>query len=870
MTDARGKVWRDVYASNVLVERIDPEGNSTKFGHDDDLNLTSVTDPANNQWRMTYDADGDLTSRIAPSPLSFTESFVSDADHNLTSATDARGKTTTFTYDSAGRLTKATRPGGIETSFAYDADGNLTDVTDPRGKITSFTYDTSGRLTEVEEPESAQTTFGYDSAGRLTSLVEPRGNAAGATPSDYEWSFTYDAADNPSGQTDPLGNQTTQTFDLVGRLKTRTDAEGHTTTWSYNAAGELAKVTAPGGSETSYGYDDSGNLIRRTDAEGHATTYVYDDANRLTRVTTPGGKIWSYTYDGLGRVTKVIDANGNSTAATDDGRTSFVYDKAGRLDSVDYSDGPTLSFEQLAAVTDITYTEATPRVDFTRDAAGNRTAMGDRFGTEARVFDDLGRLTKITRGGDFFRYAYDAAGNVTSRTYPDGREIAYTYDDKGRIATVTEGSAATSYAYDAAGHVKRVDYPNGVVETRTWDRAGRLSEVRHKKGSTTLWFATYERDDVGNPTKMTTTDGVTTYKYDTLDRLTEVCFQTTCTLPTDPFIRWQYDDVGNRTAEERPLGTTTYTHDQDDRIASAVAPTGTTTYAHDPNGNLVRAGDRRFAYDAANRLSVIADGERTTTYAYDGEGKRLKREEGVLTLTETEQLQTTSYAWDPNATLPLLVDEKPGAADARRQYAYGLGLLSVRTGGENHYYHADGIGSVVGISDPSGEKVSNYSYEPFGATRTETPVGIESQANPMRFTGQYRDRATGLYHLRARDYDSALGRFTRTDPVSTTISDPYVSAYVYVGNRPTLLIDPSGLRGESNLSQFYRGLSEGTTYLYADQNLGTWGAAIGGGIGCAFGPAGCAYGTVVGEGVAGAVSLGYGFSRGVWCAVTNC
>lgn len=796
MTDARGKVWRDIYASNVLVERIDPEGNSTKFGHDDDLNLNSVTDPEGNQWRMTYDADGDLASRIAPAPLSFTESFISDANHNVTSATDARGKITTFTYDAAGRLTKITRPGGIETSLGYGASGSVTEVTDPRGKTTSFVYDASGRLTSVEDPAGAKTTFAYDSAGRLTSMVEPRGNETGATPSDYEWTFAYDAADNRTSQTDPVGNETTQTFDLVGRLKTRTDAQGHTTTWSYNAAGELAKVTAPDGTETSYGYDDSGNLVTRTDAEGHVTTYAYDDANRLVRVTSPGGKFWTYTYDGLGRVIKVIDANGNSTAAPDDGRTSLAYDKAGRVTSLDYSDGSTLSFEQLAAVTDITYSEPTPTVDFTHDPAGNRTAMSDRFGTESRIFDDLGRLTRITRGGDVFRYAYDAAGNVTSRIYPDGREIAYTYDDQGRLATVTEGSATTSYTYDAAGHLTRVDYPNGVIEARTWDRARRLSEVRHKKGSTTLWFATYERDDAGNPTKITSTDGVATYKYDQLDRLTEVCYQTACTLPTDPFIRWQYDDVGNRTTEQRPLGATSYTYDQDDRIATAVAATGTTTYAHDANGNLVRAGDRRFAYDAANRVSVVADGERTVTYAYDGEGKRIKKEEGLLTLSETEQLQTTTYSWDPNAALPLLIDERPGATDARRQYAYGLGLLSLRTGGENHYYHEDGIGSIAGVTNSSGEKEWSYSYEPFGAKRTETPAGLDAPANPMRFTGQYLDGATGLYHLRAREYDSQLGRFTQTDPLAPALSDPYVSAYVYTNNRPLYLVDPSGLRGQ--------------------------------------------------------------------------
>ena len=60
------------------------------------------------------------------------------------------------------------------------------------------------------------------------------------------------------------------------------------------------------------------------------------------------------------------------------------------------------------------------------------------------------------------------------------------------------------------------------------------------------------------------------------------------------------------------------------------------------------------------------------------------------------------------------------------------------------------------------------------------------------FTGEYTDH-TGLLHLRARQYDPALGRFLSTDPVAPPLADPYIGAYVYVRNNPTVLMDPSGL-----------------------------------------------------------------------------
>jgi len=47
--------------------------------------------------------------------------------------------------------------------------------------------------------------------------------------------------------------------------------------------------------------------------------------------------------------------------------------------------------------------------------------------------------------------------------------------------------------------------------------------------------------------------------------------------------------------------------------------------------------------------------------------------------------------------------------------------------------------------------------------------------------------------VRARQYDPALGRFLQREPVPPKITDPYVAAYVYVNNLPTVFIDPSGM-----------------------------------------------------------------------------
>lgn len=111
---------------------------------------------------------------------------------------------------------------------------------------------------------------------------------------------------------------------------------------------------------------------------------------------------------------------------------------------------------------------------------------------------------------------------------------------------------------------------------------------------------------------------------------------------------------------------------------------------------------------------------------------------------------------------------------------------------ERVYYHYDGLGSVSDVTSASGVPTHAYSYEPFGSPRTALKLDPLAPDNPMQFTGEYLD-PTGLYHLRARQYDPSLGRVTGLDPFPPAAAVPYVSPYVYVDNRPTVFIDPSGM-----------------------------------------------------------------------------
>ena len=89
---------------------------------------------------------------------------------------------------------------------------------------------------------------------------------------------------------------------------------------------------------------------------------------------------------------------------------------------------------------------------------------------------------------------------------------------------------------------------------------------------------------------------------------------------------------------------------------------------------------------------------------------------------------------------------------------------------------------MTDLIGPTGSSLAWSEYGPYGQLRSAGNAG--ASPDPFSFTGQYLDTPTGLYHMRARQYDPSTGRFLSPDPVAATAGDPYVASYVYVGDNP--------------------------------------------------------------------------------------
>jgi len=94
--------------------------------------------------------------------------------------------------------------------------------------------------------------------------------------------------------------------------------------------------------------------------------------------------------------------------------------------------------------------------------------------------------------------------------------------------------------------------------------------------------------------------------------------------------------------------------------------------------------------------------------------------------------------------------------------------------------HQDALGSVRGLSDGNGHWTYFTQYKPFGQE-----YGTQGTDPKLKFTGQWRDTATGLYYLFRRFYDPEVGRFLSQDRIlgHLTVSQS-LNRYVYAVNNP--------------------------------------------------------------------------------------
>ncbi|MCB0518458.1 MAG: hypothetical protein KDD27_05950, partial [Saprospiraceae bacterium] len=597
-----------------------------------------------------------------------------------------------------------------------------------------YLYDAKGNVTKITLPDGSYHQFTYNSqTNDLLTYRNPRNKIT---------TYQYDANANLDKIIDPLGFVTDYTVNSLGLVTQVKNPLNITVNFSYDAQGNRTSISAPLGITSTFSYDNIGRVTSSSNPNNQVTQYLYDahgQVTKVTRVSNGGNVVTNYSYDANDNPTSVQNANGHSTTMTYDAgdfmktttfgndTKTFTYHKDGLLNTYQKPDGTLLThvYDDLGRLTNDGY------ASYVYDNKNNLTQVSKGGNTVSFTYDNLNRLTGSTDYyGKTVGYQYDNNGNVTQLTYPGNFTVAYTYDDNDRMTTASWNGLTTSYTYRNDGLLSKTTYPNGAYCDYFYDAAGRMSGLDNKKSDGTI---------------------ISTYSFTS-------------------------DPLGNHLSElvNEPLGIPNFpAQNITGAFNSENEPTaiGGTSFSFDANGNRTAKGSLTSTWD--NRDLPLSIG--SNNYEYDGTGLRRKA---------VRNGATTKYVWDVLGMGNVLA-ETDNAGNITAYYVYGMGLIAkVDASNQSFYYHYDFRGSTIAMTNSGQTVVNQYSYDPFGQVMNSA----EAVANPFKYVGKWGvcSEGTGLYHMRARYYDAATGRYLSEDPVWNT------NLYGYAENNPIVSIDPKG------------------------------------------------------------------------------
>jgi RHS repeat-associated protein len=788
---ALGVGWRSTFdrairivsAASVAVER--PSGRVLTFSasgagwrsqSDIDLQLSQ----AGSQWTLIDGADTEETYVAVSATQAvltsiryrngYTQTLHYDASNRLTAVADSFGRTLTLGYN-ASRLEALTTPDGTTTTFGYEtspgatAPDRLASVTDGTGATQTYEYedpDLPVALTGiVDEKSNRFATWAYDGATGRAVLSEHAGGAERTTVS-------YDDAALTRTVTNALGQQEIYRFTLVQGVPRLSRVD------------RLATPTVAGASRV-FTYDINGFLASRTDWNGIATTFVNDVRGLPTTIKEASGtsaaRVTSIVYDALLHVPTQItqpgitttlsyDEDGNllNRTETDTAQQTAPYATAGQtrtwtmtwqdglLTSIDGPRSDVADVERFAYDGNGTLVSSTNALGhvtrITQSTPGGRplTIVDSNGATTSLTYDGRQRLIRAslgtTAGALVTSYNYDAAGNQTRTTLPDGSFTESSFDAAHRVVAVNDAlGQAISYTLDALGDPAKLAIPaGGFSRLASFDTLGRLLKQTGAAGQETR--TTY--DSSGNA--LTTVDplGQTTRRvFDALNRPTRV------TDAIGGVTTTVYDAMGRPVRVQAPNGALTrYVYDGFGRRIQEISPDrGKTIYRYDPADNLVQrvnAGNVviNSTFDALNRVlsttypSAPSD---NVAYRYDQAAHGF----GIGRLTSLT---------DPAGRLDRSYDERghvveetrvSGAVTLRTRFVYdGAGHLLRVTypSGTVVSYQRDAAGRVTDVLRGATNLASNLRYQPFG------PLSVLTYGNGIVESRQFDTdyRLTGL------------------------------------------------------------------------------------------------------------------------------
>lgn len=374
--------------------------------------------------------------------------------------------------------------GGLPKTFS------LPNVNDGSGTGTTTTtwFNADGSVAAAQAAGAAQLCLYYDDAMRLSKTAI----AGNGQSSNIE--YNYAVGGNPliasrssavqgPGQSSVQTLTTTTTLDLLGRVVAVTDGWGTTQTTTYDALGKVSSLAtkAPNGytTTTSFTYT-AGNPT------GTAVTDSFSGGQPLVTANA--------TYDAAGRITSVEYSNGTSG--------SGVYGSNELPESWTWTDAGGQKWSSAN-----TYS---PAGRILTTAVG----LNDQTSTFTYTYDNASRLSGATLATGLpisdtsWAYTYDANSNRTSRTVNGNQTTTYTYNRADQLTSLSGDPALSGQVgYDAVGNVTTIG-PLAI----TYDVTGNATSIADRVANATVSFTRDATSTVVATTKQSAS-GTSTLRY---------------------------------------------------------------------------------------------------------------------------------------------------------------------------------------------------------------------------------------------------------------------------------------------------------------------------------------------------------------------
>jgi RHS repeat-associated protein len=610
-----------------------------------------------------------------------------------------------------------------------------------------------------------------------------------------------------------------------------------------------------GGGYNSNSYFGGGWYSGPTDAEvaGLTGCAVTGDGSGMFEGADGWLAYWSTTDDtGSAPVTAAPGLNAKfartsctSTATFNGSQAQWISDgsiNGAVLTGMKDRNGRSAAYTQ-ASWPDLTVTDVEGRsLNYTGGGGDIVTQISDPTGARTLTYTYDATSTYITQyqdaAGNLTKYQYNASGDMTMITDPNGQETILGYDTSHRLTSlkrVTNNSTSAGYTWtfnysgahaNDAGGTSTITDPNSHVTTYTYDTSSRVTQVQDANLHTQQ--STYTAN--GDPKTLTNAlSAVTTLNYDTNNNLTSLVNPASGTSGVTA-ATWtnRYSTTGVTGGTYLPSSTTD-------------PQSGCTAYKYDPVGNLTNA----YAGQTGN-CDTLTGGSNFTN-AYQGDTGVASCTSDALTTTYKGILCSTTFpnqagTSNQNTNLYTFASATPKTLNSLDQRQPGYSCSTPRKLCQTETF--DTLTRLVSVTDSSannagaGEKTfycrdsMDRVTKVFYVAPTTTPnctTGTADIAYTYDKDGNLTQRvdSTGTTTFAYDDLNRVVTKNTGTNVCTVTVQTP-TGSVIYNG---TVCMNYDGV----NVTSFVD--SSGTTaYAYDPANNLTSLVEPGGTSGCKVSP----------------------------------